>query len=74
MSKNLDTATPLEGVAVEKVVTATETTSTGKKLKVKFLLSPTGVFGLGYNVGESASFPKIQAEELIEAGYAELVK
>ena len=38
MAEKLDTATPLEGVAVEKVVTATETTSTGKKLKVKFIL------------------------------------
>lgn len=45
-----------------------------KKLKVKFLLSPTGKFGLGYNIGEVASFPGIQAEELIEAGYAKLVK
>ena len=43
-------------------------------LKVKFLLSPTGKFSLGYNEGEKASLPKLQAEELIEAGYAELVK
>lgn len=68
MPETLNTATS-EEVAVEKVVSAT-----GKKLKVKFLLSPTGKFSLGYNKDEEASFPKIQAEELIEAGYAELVK
>lgn len=43
-------------------------------IKVKFLLSPTGVFNLGYNPGEEASLPELQATELIEAGYAELVK
>jgi hypothetical protein len=74
MSENLDTAASSEEVAVEKVAIATETAPSGKKLKVKFLLSPTGKFGLGYNVDEVASFPKIQATELIEAGYAELVK
>lgn len=69
MSETLNTAASLEEGAVEKVATAT-----GKKLKVKFVLSPTGKFGLGYSIGEESSFPKIQAEELIEAGYAELVK
>ena len=43
-------------------------------IKVKFLLSPTGKFSLGYNPGEEASLPELQATELIEAGYAELVK
>lgn len=43
-------------------------------LKIKFLLSPTGKFKLGYNVNEIATLPELQATELIEAGYAELVK
>lgn len=43
-------------------------------IKIKFLLSPTGKFSLGYNPGEEVSLPELQATELIEAGYAELVK
>lgn len=43
-------------------------------LKIKFLLSPTGKFGLGYNVGEVGEFPEAQATELIKAKYAEKVK
>lgn len=45
-----------------------------KKLKVKFKVSPTGKFGLAYNVGESGSFNEAQATELVESGYAEFVK
>lgn len=45
-----------------------------KKVKVKFLLSPTGKFNLAYVVGETASFPAPQAQELVEAKYAEFVK
>jgi len=54
-----------------------KTTPTSKEvgvLKIKFLLSPTGKFGLGYNVDEEGILPELQATELIEAGYAELVK
>lgn len=43
-------------------------------LKIKFLVSPTGKFNLAYNVNEIADLPKLQATELIEAGYAEIVK
>lgn len=42
--------------------------------KVKFLLSPTGKFGLGYSAGEEGEFNENQATELVEAGYAEYVK
>lgn len=40
-----------------------------KTIKGIFLLSPTGRFGLGYNAGEEASLPELQARELDEAGY-----
>ena len=43
-------------------------------IKVKIVLSPTGKFSLGYSPGEVATLPELQATELIEAGYAELVK
>lgn len=42
----------------------------GATKKIKFTVSPTGKFGLAYNVGETGSFETKQAEELIEAGYA----
>jgi len=45
-----------------------------EKLEIEFILSPTGKFKLGYNVGEKAAFPTLQADELIDAGYAKLVK
>jgi hypothetical protein len=45
-----------------------------KKLKGVFILSPTGRFGLGYNVGEEASLGELQALELEEAGYFKLSK
>ena len=44
-----------------------------KKVKVKFLLSPTGKFGLGYSAGEEGEFEEKQAAELVEAKYAEYV-
>jgi len=55
----------------------TETEKTekpSKKIKIKFLLSPTGRFNLGYNVGETAEMDEKQAIELIEAKYAKKVK
>lgn len=45
-----------------------------KLVKVKFLLSPTAKFGLGYNPGEEGEFEEKQAAELVEAKYAEFVK
>lgn len=58
-SKTLVTKTGAEKVKTEKA----------KLVKGKFLLSPTGRFGLAYNVGENASLPELQAKELDEAGY-----
>lgn len=46
----------------------------GKRKKVKFLLSPTGRFGLGYSAGEEGEFEEKQAAELVESKYAEYVK
>ncbi|MBF4484427.1 hypothetical protein [Flavobacterium sp. CSZ] len=40
-----------------------------KLVKGKFLLSPTGRFGLAYNAGELAELEEKQAKELDEAGY-----
>ena len=45
-----------------------------KVLKVKFLLSPTAKFNLAYNIGEEGEFEEKQANELVEACYAEFVK
>jgi NADH dehydrogenase/NADH:ubiquinone oxidoreductase subunit G len=45
-----------------------------KLVKGKFLLSPTGRYGLGYNEGEKASLPELQALELEEAGYFRIGK
>ncbi len=81
MSDALNTTASSEEVVVEKVVETTATAPAKEKaatkeklVKVKFILSPTGRFGLGYNPGEKASLFELQAKELIEAGYAELVK
>lgn len=71
MSETLNTPATQEVARVEKVATAT---GKEKSLKVEFLLSPTGKFSLGYNVGEKASFPTLQAQEMIDAGFAKLVK
>lgn len=62
-------------LAYEKAVN----TVPGKNVKQEtlrgtFVISPTGRFSLGYNVGESADLPKLQALELEEAGYFKLSK
>ncbi|AUC13824.1 hypothetical protein BTO06_01065 [Tenacibaculum sp. SZ-18] len=44
-----------------------------KFLEVRFLLSPTGLFKLGYHVGDEANIPEPLAMELIETKYAEKV-
>ena len=46
----------------------------GEEVKIQFLLSPTGKFQLAYNVGEVVKINELQANELVEAGYAEIVK
>jgi len=38
--------------------------------EIRFLLSPTGLFGLGYNAGDTAFVDEAQAAEIVEAGYA----
>jgi hypothetical protein len=58
----------------EEVISDTPSESKGESLKVKFLLSPVGKFGLAYSVDEIASLPENQANELVEAKYAEFVK
>jgi len=39
---------------------------TAEKVKVKFLVSPTGLYGLGYNVGDVAPLSKTQADTIVE--------
>jgi hypothetical protein len=53
---------------------APKTAKASKMVAVKFLLSPTGKFGLGYSAGEVGEFEEKQATELVEAKYAEYVK
>jgi len=50
---------------------AKEKKTTGKK--IRFLLSPTGAFGLAYNAGDEAEIDTAQADELVDAGYAQFV-
>jgi hypothetical protein len=42
--------------------------------KIRFIKSPTGVYNLAYCVGEVAEMKELQAKELIDAGFAELVE
>lgn len=49
-------------------------TTKAKLVKGKFLLSPTGRYNLAYNVGEEASLPELQANELDESGYFKIGK
>lgn len=49
------------------------TKHSGKTVKVKFLLSPTGRFNLGYSIGDVAELPALKAQEVIDAEYAEKV-
>ena len=64
--------TPEVTLEVETVADSSDK-KTAKVVKVKFLLSPTGKFNLAYNVGEIAKINALQANELVDAGYAELV-
>lgn len=46
-----------------------------KKKKIKFLLSPTGKYSLGYNVGDvTDSLSETVKDQLVEDKYAEFVK
>jgi hypothetical protein len=45
-----------------------------KKSKIKFILSPTGKFGLAYGVDEIVEMNANQANEIVESGYAEFIK
>ena len=45
-----------------------------KTVKGVFVLSPTGRFNLGYNAGEKASLPELQAIELEASGYFKIDK
>lgn len=45
-----------------------------KTKKVKFLLSPTGAYNLGYNVGETGELPANLADQVVEDKFAEFVK
>ncbi|MHC0441608.1 hypothetical protein [Flavobacterium sp. 3-210] len=59
--------------AYDKVLTP-PVKSKNKTLKGVFLVSPTGRFNLGYNVGEEGEFPELQAKELADAGYLKLIE
>jgi len=58
---------------IEKPVLA-EKKSKEKKSKIKFILSPTGKFGLAYGVNEIVEMNANQADEIVDSGYAEFVK
>lgn len=45
-----------------------------KKVKIKFLLPPAGMFFLPYNVGQEVDMDELQAQEIVDAKYAEFVK
>lgn len=45
---------------------------TAKTLKVRFLISPTGLYNLGYHVGDVAEIEIELATKMIEAKHAEL--
>lgn len=51
-----------------------ENNKKGKKVKVRFLLSPSGAFLLSHSVGEEVELSEPLALELIESKYAEKVK
>lgn len=76
-----ETATDAEKEAAQKEIETAQalvdsfaSDKASKKVKIKFLASPTGKFNLAYNVGEKADFDVKQAAELIELGFAVEVK
>jgi len=44
-----------------------------KKVKIKFLVSPTGLYGLAYSAGDVVSLPKPQANSIVENKHAVFV-
>lgn len=44
------------------------------EVKIKFVLSPAGRYLLPYNIGQEVSLKANQADELVEAKYAEYVR
>jgi hypothetical protein len=42
-------------------------------MKVRFIESPTGVFGLGYFVGDEVNIEEKKARLLVEGGFAEAI-
>jgi len=72
LKENTDTVTT-EVINPEGSTVESTDKSTAKELEIIFLLSPTGAYGLAYNVGEKAFFPELQAKELVESAYAEFV-
>jgi hypothetical protein len=61
-------------LAKKEIEDANKPKEKSKMVKVKFLLSPTGKFGLAYSAGEVGEFEEKQAAELVEAKYAEYTK
>jgi hypothetical protein len=55
-------------------VNKTASDESPKLIKIQFILSPSGKFDLAYNVGEIAEINANQANEIVEAGYAEFLK
>ena len=61
--------------AYEKAIAAKAPPKTKEKLvKGVFVISPTGIYGLAYNVNEEASLPELQAKELEDAGFFKIGK
>ena len=43
-------------------------------MRIQFIKSPTGAFGLGYNEGDIKDLPDVQAMEIVESGFAIIVQ
>jgi hypothetical protein len=77
MKTKKETTAPEAGAVVnsdEIVVENVYVVGENGLVKVRFLLSPTRKFSLGYSAGEEGEFEEKQANELVEAKYAEFVK
>lgn len=66
----MSTEEPKSKQTADKKASASKTP---KKIKVEFLKSPTGHFGLGYSEGQTGTLDDKQADILIDAGYAKKV-
>lgn len=72
--KKAPEAPAAEAQAPKSPEAAFEASSAGKKIKVEFVASPTGMLNLAYNIGDQVEFPEKQADTLIEFGLAKPVK